>query len=164
MDGGLESSVATAVIVGRGGRELVGGFLGIVGDVFGVLEGIVQVWGGGELSERGEGAFDGEVWLLFVWGGGEGVCVGLERRGVLLRGGARVGSRGEGRALVVMKIMGGMGGGGCRVGGEEYVVGGKGLLRVESVVESVVEEGGIVGCVGEVVPVKVGGVVIAGQD
>lgn len=88
---------------------------------------------------------------------GSGVLLGGRRR-------AEVGSGGEGGALVVMKVVGGMGGGGCRVGGEVQVVRGKGLVRVESVVESVVEEGGIVRRVGEVVPVKVGAVVIAGQD
>ena len=54
-----------------------------------------------------------------------------------------------------------MGGGGCRVGCEVNIVGGKGLLRVEGFVK----EGVNVGCVGEIVPVKVlDPVVIAGQD
>lgn len=95
------------------------------------------------------------------------MCVqGRERSGILGRGwgGTTVGSRGEGGALVVVEVVRGMGGGCCRVGVEVYVVRGKGVLGMESVVEGVVEEGGIVGCVGEVVPVKVWGVVIAGQD
>lgn len=41
MDGGLYSSVATGVILRGGERDLVGGFLGIVGDVFNVLGGVV---------------------------------------------------------------------------------------------------------------------------
>ena len=59
-DGRLDTSVV--ILRGRGG-DWVGGILVIVGCVFGVLGGIVQVRGGGELGEGGEGAFDGEVWL-----------------------------------------------------------------------------------------------------
>ena len=58
-DGRLDSSV----VILRGRGDWVGGILVIVGCVFGVLGGIVQVRGGGELGEGGEGAFDGEVWL-----------------------------------------------------------------------------------------------------
>lgn len=76
---------------------------------------------------------------------GGGVLLGGWRR-------ARVGCGGEGGALVVAEVVGGMCGGRCRVGWEENVVGREG------------KEGLRVGCVGEVVPVKVGGVVIAGQD
>lgn len=74
-------------------------------------------------------------------------------------GGAGVGCGRKGGALVVVEVVGEMCRGGGRVGGEEQVVGGKGVLGVEGVVEE-----GWAGSVGEVVPVKVGGVVIAGQD
>lgn len=131
----------------------MGGILGIVG----VVEGVVEVRSGGELGEGGEDAFDGEVWLLLVLGGEMGVGVG-KRSSVLGR--ARVGSGGEGGALVVTEVVEGMGGGDGGVGMEVNVVRGKGL---EGVVERVVEEGRV-GRVVEVVPVKVGGVVIAGQD
>lgn len=71
--------------------------------------------------------------------------------GVLVgRGGARIGCGGEGRTLVV-EVVWLVGRRGGDVRGEMNVVRGKGQLLVESVVE----EGGIVGCVGEVVPVKV---------
>lgn len=155
MEGGLETSESIL------GRVRVGGLLGLVGSVFGVLGWVFQVWGGGKLGEGGEGALDGEVGLLFVRCRGEGECLG----GVLLGdGGAGVGGRGEGGAFVVVEVVVGVYGGGRSVGGEMYGVGRKGLLGVEGVVEGVVEEGGPVGSVGEVVPVKVGGVVIAGQD
>ena len=69
-------------------------------------------------------------------------------------GGAGVGGGGEGGALVVAEVVLGVNGGSHGVGVEE-VVGG---------VEGVVEKGRAILSVGEVVPVKVGSVVIAGQN